>query len=390
MGKLSIIRLVFILTSLLMSLLTVVYWENLVWIYSGVMPVLYGPLHSGWSTRTNKDPSQPVSTSRSETSIPTSKPDTTLIPVQQYKEGEQREEEELKEEQKESSAVSAEDMEQRVRKQRIMDVCSEMSSSKKFPKLTRPFDQIPNDELSHFIVDDVHRIIYCYIPKVHPHCWGCLWISDSSRDRSSCFAVLLTRFPQLYGSHARQMMKDKLKNYTTFMFVRDPLVRLISAFRSKFIRCGSDHNYGKKLMRTYGHVSDLPDTVQKAHAAGLKPKFQQFIAYLVDPKNRRQLFNEHWLQMYRLCHPCQVKYDFIGRLETIGTDAEQVLKLMKVDHLVQLPSAYTNFTEASWVRDWYEPIPTEVRRELYKLYEPDFKLFGYPKPDIVGDEETTP
>uniref|UniRef100_A0A672F1I1 Carbohydrate sulfotransferase n=1 Tax=Salarias fasciatus TaxID=181472 RepID=A0A672F1I1_SALFA len=349
MGKLSIIRLVFVL-SLLMSLLIVVYWENLNWFYSGVMP---------------------------------------------------REEEELKEEQKESSAVSAEDMEQRARKQRIMDVCSEMSSSKEFPKLTRPFDQITNYELSNLIVDDVHQIIYCYIPKVACSNWKKVMMVLTGFSMSGkkpytdplkipspvahypYYHLTFNRFPKLYGSQARQMMQDKLKNYTKFMFVRDPLVRLISAFRSKF-------NYGKTLMRTYGNVSDLPDTVQEAHAAGLKPTFQQFIAYLVDPKTRRNLLNEHWRQMYRLCHPCQVKYDFIGRLESLGTDAEQVLKLMKVDHLVQLPSAYTNFTEASWVRDWYEPIPTEVRRELYKLYEPDFKLFGYPKPDIVGDEETTP
>ncbi|XP_029940571.1 carbohydrate sulfotransferase 12-like [Salarias fasciatus] len=301
-------------------------------------------------------------------------------------------------------------MEQRARKQRIMDVCSEMSSSKEFPKLTRPFDQIPNDELSDFIVDDVHRIIYCHIPKVAGTRWmsvmliltGLLKSSGKPytdpRHISSPIAhnpsnhLTFDKFPQLYGSHARQMMKDKLKNYTTFMFVRDPFVRLISAFRSKFIRPVElfYQNYGKMLMRTYGNVSDLPDTVEEAHAAGLKPTFQQFIAYVLDPKTRRNIFDKHCRQMYRLCHPCQVKYDFIGQLETIGTDAEQVLKLMKVDHLVQLPRAYTNFTEASWVRDWYEPIPTERRRELYKLYELDFKLFGYPKPDIVGDEETTP
>lgn len=28
-------------------------------------------------------------------------------------------------------------------------------------------------------------------------------------------------------------------------------------------------------------------------------------------------------------------------------------------------------------------IPLTVGRELYKLYEADFKLFKYPKPDIV-------
>lgn len=87
------------------------------------------------------------------------------------------------------------------------------------------------------------------------------------------------------------------------------------------------------------------------------------------------------LQVYRLCHPCQVKYDFIGQLETLETDAEYLLKLLKVDHFVQFPSGAQNLTAVSWERDWFAQIPMTMRRELYKLYEPDFELFGYPKPE---------
>lgn len=87
-------------------------------------------------------------------------------------------------------------------------------------------------------------------------------------------------------------------------------------------------------------------------------------------------------QVYRLCHPCQVKYDFIGKLETLETDAEHLLKLLKVDNL-HFPSGARNRTAASWERDWFAKIPIAMRRELYKLYEPDFELFGYPKPDSV-------
>lgn len=87
--------------------------------------------------------------------------------------------------------------------------------------------------------------------------------------------------------------------------------------------------------------------------------------------------------MYRLCHPCQVKYDFIGRLESLQTDAEHLLKLLEVDHLVHFPSGGRNRTTTSWERDWFTQIPLATRRELYNLYEPDFELFGYPKPDSM-------
>ncbi|XP_010784174.1 carbohydrate sulfotransferase 12-like isoform X1 [Notothenia coriiceps] len=180
-------------------------------------------------------------------------------------------------------------------------------------------------------------------------------------------------------------MALKLQHYTKFLFVRDPFVRLISAFRNKFGKPNEDFykQFGSVMLRRYANLSgSLPETAAEAFAAGIKPTFQQFITYLLDPETEREsIFNEHWRQVYRLCHPCQVKYDFIGRLESLETDAEHLLKLLEVDHLLHFPSGARNRTAASWERDWFAQIPIAMRRELYKLYEPDFELFGYPKPD---------
>lgn len=52
-----------------------------------------------------------------------------------------------------------------------------------------------------------------------------------------CVHVSFTRFWRHYGSLSRHLMALKLQHYTKFLFVRDPFVRLISAFRNKFERC---------------------------------------------------------------------------------------------------------------------------------------------------------
>ncbi|KAM7394524.1 hypothetical protein PAMP_021321 [Pampus punctatissimus] len=352
MGTWRGLRVAFLVGSLFMILLIIVYWDD---VGGFNLYPLQDPKHK--SLHSDSLPQTTTADhSRSSTTSPSTVPSTNISNMmlalkekggaaeeEEGKEIQQERKEEAKEdEDKESSHAYVDNSEQEARKQRIMDVCSGKDTVE-FPGRTRAFEQIPNRELDHLIVDDTHQIIYCYVPK--------------------------------------------LQHYTKFLFVRDPFVRLISAFRNKFGRPNEDfyRQFGSVMLRRYGNVSgSLPETAAEAFAAGIKPTFQQFITYLLDPETEREsIFNEHWRQIYRLCHPCQVKYDFIGRLETLEPDAEHLLKLLEVDHLLRFPSGARNQTAASWEKDWFAQIPIAMRRELYKLYGPDFELFGYPKPDSV-------
>lgn len=415
MGTWRGLRVAFILGSLFMILLIIVYWDD---VGGFNLYPLQEPKHESLHPRATAG--SPHSTSRPQNSssspVPTTAHSTTLVSEETggaageltEEEGkekqEQRQQETREDEEKERSRTTADNREQEDRKQRIMGVCSGKDAVE-FPGSTRQFEQIPNRELDHLIVDDTHQIIYCYVPKVACTNWKRVMvvlsqslISPSSGKpytdpeavppdlvHNSSIHLTFAKFWRHYGSLSRHLMALKLQHYTKFLFVRDPFVRLISAFRNKFGKPNEDFykQFGSVMLRRYANVSgSLPETAAEAYAAGIKPTFQQFITYLLDPETEREsIFNEHWRQVYRLCHPCQVKYDFIGRLESLETDAEHLLKLLEVDHLLHFPSGARNRTAASWERDWFAQIPIAMRRELYKLYEPDFELFGYPKPD---------
>ena len=181
----------------------------------------------------------------------------------------------------------------------------------------------------------------------------------------------------------------KLKKYTKFLFVRDPFVRLISAFRNKFLETNDDfyNLYAKSMLRRYGHQPTPPALAAEAGAAGVHPSFPQFVQYLLDPDTEKEApFNEHWQQVYRLCHPCQIQYDFVGHLETLEEDAEQLLRQLRVDNVVQFPAARGNRSAGHSLADWFSGVPLEARRRLYKLYQPDFTLFGYQPPEPILEE----
>ncbi|XP_067912898.1 carbohydrate sulfotransferase 12-like [Heterodontus francisci] len=288
---------------------------------------------------------------------------------------------------------------QNERKQKIKDVCAD--SSIMFSGKNRSFEDIPNHELGNLIVDDQHGIIYCYVPKVACTNWKRIMIvlSASITKQGTPYhdpleipidAVhyppnhyTLNNFKKRYGEFSKHVMNIKLKKYTKFLFVREPFVRLISAFRNKFERKdqGFYHAYARRMLKLYANYSDPPPSVDEAFSAGIKPTFSNFIQYLLDPRTVENVrFNEHWLQIHRLCHPRQINYDFIGKLESLDEDSSYLLKLLDVEKLVQFPPGLSNRTDRNWEENWFSKIPLAWRKKLYELYKHDFLVFGYPKP----------
>ncbi len=155
-------------------------------------------------------------------------------------------------------------------------------------------------------------------------------------------------------------------------FVRDPFVRLISAFRDKFVKPDEYFysRYGSTMLHRYANISKPTDSAQEAFAAGIRLSFTHFIKYLLDPQTEEEKpFNEHWQQMYRLCHPCQIEYDFVGKLETLDEDTEHLLKILGLDNYIHFPPGYENRTAVDWEREWFANISVADRRKLYHLYE---------------------
>ncbi|KAE8579630.1 hypothetical protein XENTR_v10024121 [Xenopus tropicalis] len=298
-------------------------------------------------------------------------------------------------------AILDQEIIQQERKRNLLQFCGNSSFS--FPTKERSFDDIPNRELDHLIVDDRHGIIYCYVPKVACTNWKRVMIvlSESLLDKkgvpyqdpllipredvhNTSSHLTFNKFWRRYGKFSRHMMKIKLKKYTKFLFVRDPFVRLISAFRSKFELENEDfyRSFAVPILTRFSNRTSVPDTVGEAFSSGAMPSFSQFMQYLLDPQTEEQRpFNEHWRQVYRLCHPCQIEYDFIGKLETLSEDAALLLRQLNLESLFQFPPSYRNRTASSWEDDWYSKLPVAWRKKLYKLYEADFVLFGYPKPE---------
>uniref|UniRef100_A0A3P9HIW3 Carbohydrate sulfotransferase n=1 Tax=Oryzias latipes TaxID=8090 RepID=A0A3P9HIW3_ORYLA len=181
----------------------------------------------------------------------------------------------------------------------------------------------------------------------------------------------------------RQFPIPERKHYTKFLFVRDPFVRLISAYRDKMQKYDQYFydGYVRVILQRFKNQRNLTVNYNVARKQGLQPSFYNFIQYILDPRTETyEPFEPHWRQMRRLCHPCLIEYDFVGHQESLQEDAQELLTMVKLENDIKFPPSYENMTSPDSVMDWFQSVPLEDRRKLYKIYEEDFQLFGYRRP----------
>lgn len=76
---------------------------------------------------------------------------------------------------------------------------------------------------------------------------------------------------------------------------------------------------------------------------------------------------------------------FPGKYETLVDDSVLALHMAGADNYT-FPSSQRTSGTGERLRDYFNSIPIAVTRSLYKLYEDDFKLFGYGLEEVLGFE----
>ena len=99
-------------------------------------------------------------------------------------------------------------------------------------------------------------------------------------------------------------------SYTKFMFIRDPIERLLSAYRDDrpSVRYKQKHNL---------------------------TSFKLFLEHLIPIPDSK--VNRHMVSFTRMCNPCRVKYDFIGSMDNYEADMGNILESVGANKYVILP-----------------------------------------------------
>ena len=139
--------------------------------------------------------------------------------------------------------------------------------------------------------------------------------------------------------------------YTKFILVRHPLQRMVAAYHEL-----------RKI--NYTNTDNIT----------------HFVSMLISTKDN----NKHWLDYQRFCHPCQIRYDYVMKLEAIDSDILELNSLVGANPNATFPKVHANriipsggsYKYDEILRDLEDQHPVLFRQVLDK-YSADMEMFGY-------------
>lgn len=240
-----------------------------------------------------------------------------------------------------------------------------------------------------FLINSHHGLIWCNIFKAASSSW--LWnfnllagYTEQQLLAKSDQPLTLAR-----NKYARPspMTVDATRRVEppplTFIIVRHPFARLVSAFRDKILRGTSFYRpLAKSMMMRHTelyeqHPADWHDFL-KVKSLDM-PTFAQFVQYIIDERKHRRPLNEHWVPMNDFCTPCPNRFDIIAKVETLDEDGNYIIYKSGVQDIIR--PRVLNKAEGKSSDKLTEYFICQLKEpqlmKLIEVYKYDLEIFDY-------------
>ncbi|KAK3103284.1 hypothetical protein FSP39_018178 [Pinctada imbricata] len=207
-------------------------------------------------------------------------------------------------------------------------------------------DKMPKGTLSdakvrsHFIYDKKTKLIFCDLPKVGSTflkqvlhiLMGHRKVEDPFKiTGNEAHGIPFNTFASLPVDEMVPLLMDSFK----VVFVRDPYSRIVSGYVDKIFT----NNYvfwdttGKLIIREQRENATI-----RSKQCGSDVKFEEFVRHIYKSEKEVKHRNPHWYPMSDSCRPCNMRFNFIGKIETFKSDITDMLKALNATQKVHISS----------------------------------------------------
>ncbi|XP_013400850.1 carbohydrate sulfotransferase 10-like [Lingula anatina] len=244
------------------------------------------------------------------------------------------------------------------RRQMLHQMCKDLNET---TNTDTPIIVSKHDITDRVIVDDLHRVIVCAIPKAASRSWRKLMLQlNGQLNTSVVYKDMPYTETKIYerrlDSYTDFGIHTRVNSHIKIMTVRHPLVRLVSAYKEQYFLMPRVRKY-----------------IRRREGETRKITFTDFLYYLVGHRNI------HWDPFNKLCSPCKLRYDFVAYFETIEDDTKNIIALLGADDLIKLSPSHrsSKLSSDDEARKYYAGIDKQLLKRLKELYWIEEKYFGY-------------
>ena len=234
------------------------------------------------------------------------------------------------------------------------------------------------------LLDEKYKVLYCFIPKVGCTTWKNVLVSLHHDEmeinvRKRIHVNVAKVGLNFLGRKSHADQKVILDTYKKFLFVRDPMERVVSAFRDKVQRKKASTIVLDKFVTSRILKFCRRKTTNRENYT-LPISFSTFVDYILT----YPYGNAHWSKFDHLCRPCNVHYDYVGKFETFTEDSLKILSALYniskasaqrfILPLNSNPKGKTNSSKTDNYLNQLSPVQLEKLKRHYKV---DYELFHY-------------
>ena len=198
------------------------------------------------------------------------------------------------------------------------------------------------------------RLLYCPVEKCATTFWRRtfhLLTYKNASPYSNPYEVPLSKLPSVnkeftVQSGFKDSPKDSLvrKNSFSFLFVRNPYSRVFSAFVDKLL---PPNPYFWKVLGTKSIQMFRKNASSKSRIYGYDVTFAEYAKYVINSLQTKRDLDAHHIAIFDKCKPCDVDFDYIGKMESFAEDAMYIFKKMGMNSTVKTFSASGVFKDMS-------------------------------------------
>ena len=165
---------------------------------------------------------------------------------------------------------------------------------------------------------------------------------------------------------------ERMKKYWKVAILRNPLERLVSAYRDKIIgenRKPHEKEWANEIMEMY-NVSDVT--------------FETYLQWIVDTPNK--VLNEHFTPLFILASPCIVRYHYYGNFKRLSEEMQLISGQLHVHRRLFSDFDYhevTNRTE-KLMADYFATASAAIKKSLFWDFYMEFDFYFSLFPEEKG------